>query len=236
MPEIPIDRLTTFGRHAYEHAGLSPDDAQLVVDIQLTADLRGVDTHGFQRLPWYVEHLQEGRYNAQPSLAALQETAVSLVLDGDRGVGQLICARLMERTIAKAQATGLALGTLRKFQRLGLWRLLPHAGTAQAGLRQLLPRRRASPRSPPSGAPPGSAATTPMAFALPRRDAPPVVLDMALTPVALGKVLRARAEGQEIPQSWGFLSLDGPADCRPGHCNWRASSPPSAVIRARGFH
>ena len=49
----------------------------------------------------------------------------------------------------------------------------------------------------------------PMAFAAPRASGPPVVLDMALTPVALGKVMRARAEGREIPEEWGFLDIEG---------------------------
>jgi LDH2 family malate/lactate/ureidoglycolate dehydrogenase len=207
MPEIPIDRLAPFGRQAYEHVGLSPDDAHLVVEIQLTADLRGVDTHGFQRLPWYVEHLREGRYNAQPSLTALQETGVSLVLDGDRGVGQLICARLMERTIAKAQETGLALGTLRNSNDWGCGAYYPMQA-AEAGFVSFCTTT-SIPTIAPFGGTTRVSGNNPMAFALPRRDAPPLVLDMALTPVALGKVMRARAEGQQIPASWGFLDLEG---------------------------
>ncbi|HJN91571.1 MAG TPA: Ldh family oxidoreductase [Dehalococcoidia bacterium] len=207
MPDLHIDQLAAFGRRAYERAGLSPADASLVVDIQLSADLRGVDTHGFQRLPWYVEHLREGRYNAQPRLAALQETGVSIVLDGDRGVGQLIRARLMERTIDKAQETGLALGTLRNSNDWGCGAYYPMQAAA-AGFVSFCTTT-SVPTIAPFGGSTRVTGNNPMAFALPRRDASPLVLDMALTPVALGKVMRARAEGQEIPEAWGFLDLEG---------------------------
>ena len=85
MTSTPIDQLRDFGRQAYTYAGLPAADAELVVEIQLQADMRGVDTHGFQRLPWYVGHLRAGRYNAATSLATIAETPSTLLVDGDNG-------------------------------------------------------------------------------------------------------------------------------------------------------
>jgi len=59
--ECSLERLRAFGERVYEHAGLSPADARTVVDVQLEADLRGVDTHGFQRLPGMSNGRSKGR-------------------------------------------------------------------------------------------------------------------------------------------------------------------------------
>ena len=156
---------------------------------------------------WYAGHLQAGRYNATPSLEVLKETAVSHVVDGDGGIGQLVVARTMQRTIAKAQETGLALGTLRNSNDWGMGAYYPMMAAAEGFVSFC------TTTSVPTLAPFGSrtrmTGNNPMAFAAPRTSGPPVVLDMALTPVALGKVMRARAEGREIPVEWGFQDLEG---------------------------
>ena len=204
---VPLAPLREFGRAVYEACGVPSEDAAFTVEIQLTADLRGVDTHGFQRLGWYAGHLQSGRYNPAPSLAVLKETPVSHVIDGDGGIGQLVVARTMERTIAKACETGLALGTLRNSNDWGMGAYYPMMAAA-AGFVSFC-----TTTSVPTLAPFGSrtrmTGNNPMAFAAPRASGPPVVLDMALTPVALGKVMRARAEGRPIPEEWGFQDLEG---------------------------
>ena len=204
---VPLEPLREFGTAVYEACGVSSEDAAFTVEIQLTADLRGVDTHGFQRLGWYAGHLRAGRYNPTPSLEVLKETPVSHVIDGDGGIGQLVVARTMERTIGKARETGLALGTLRNSNDWGMGAFYPMMAAAEGFVSFC------TTTSVPTLAPFGSrtrmTGNNPMAFAAPRASGPPVVLDMALTPVALGKVMRARAEGRAIPEAWGFQDLEG---------------------------
>ena len=204
---VPLEPLRAFGAQVYEACGVPSEDAAFTVEIQLTADLRGVDTHGFQRLGWYAGHLQAGRYNPTPSLELLKETPVSHVIDGDGGIGQLVVARTMQRTIEKAKQTGLALGTLRNSNDWGMGACYPMMAAAEGFVSFC------TTTSVPTLAPFGSrtrmTGNNPMAFAAPRASGPPLVLDMALTPVALGKVMRARAEGREIPEEWGFQDLEG---------------------------
>ena len=204
---VPLEPLREFGTAVYEACGVPPADAAFTVEIQLTADLRGVDTHGFQRLGWYAGHLQAGRYNPTPSLDVLKETPVSHVVDGDGGIGQLVVARTMERTIAKAKDTGLALGTLRNSNDWGMGAFYPMMAAAEGFVSFCTTT--SVPTLAPFGARTRMTGNNPMAFAAPRSSGPPVVLDMALTPVALGKVMRARAEGREIPEEWGFQDLEG---------------------------
>ncbi len=204
---VPLEPLREFGVAVYEACGVPTEDAAFTVDIQLTADLRGVDTHGFQRLGWYAGHLRAGRYNPTPSLDVIKETPVSHVIDGDGGIGQLVVARTMQRTIEKAKHTGLALGTLRNSNDWGMGAFYPMMAAAEGFVSFC------TTTSVPTIAPFGSrtrmTGNNPMAFAAPRASGPPVVLDMALTPVALGKVMRARAEGRAIPEEWGFQDLEG---------------------------
>jgi len=205
--ELALDDLRRFGRAAYEQVGVAPVDAAIVVDVQLDADIRGVDTHGFQRLPWYVGYLRDGRYNAAPRFDVVRESAVSVLLDADGAIGQLACVRLMEHTLDKARATGLAVGGSRRSNDWGCGAHYPLMAARQGFVAF------ATTTSVPLLAPHGSATrlfgNNPIAHAVPRRSAPPIVLDMALTPVALGKVLRAAAEAEPVPAAWGFLDSDG---------------------------
>ena len=137
----------------------------------------------------------------------LHETPVSHVLDGDGGIGQLVVARTMQRTIEKAKQTGLALGTLRNSNDWGMGAYYPMMAAAEGFVSFCTTT--SVPTLAPFGARTRMTGNNPMAFAAPRASGPPVVLDMALTPVALGKVMRARAEGREIPEEWGFQDLEG---------------------------
>jgi LDH2 family malate/lactate/ureidoglycolate dehydrogenase len=205
--EMRIDELRAFGCTAYGVVGLTSDDAETVVDVQLDADLRGVDTHGFQRLPWYVEHLRENRNNPRPRFDVLRESVVSVLLDADNALGQLACVRLVERLIGKAAASGLAVGATRNSNDWGCGAYYPSLA-ADAGF-ICFATTTSVPTLAPWGARTRVLGNNPMVFAIPRRDAAPVVLDMALTPVALGKVMRAMGEDEPIPEEWGFLDADG---------------------------
>ncbi len=205
--EVPVEALRAFGAGAYECAGLSPEDARTVVEVQLTADLRGVDTHGFQRLPSYVERLLKGENNPRPQMRAVKESAASLTLDGDNGLGQLVCVRAMERTIAKARESGICVTGIVSSNDWGCGAYYPMMAAAEGFV--AFCTTTSVPTLAPFGGRTRVLGNNPLAFAVPRRDAPPIVLDMALTPVALGKVMRAQAEGQPIPEEWGFLDREG---------------------------
>lgn len=218
MRSFAHDGLRAWGVAAYTAAGLGRSDAETMVENQLWSDLRGVDTHGFQRLPWYVGWLLEGRCDPKAGLAIVREQPGVLVGDAGGGLGQIAVTRFTERLIAAARRGGLVVGTLRNSNDWGCGARYPVLA-AEAGFVCF-----ATTTSVPNLAPFGSRrrllGNNPWVFAFPRREAPPLVLDMALTPVALGKVLRARAERAEIPRDWGFLDRDG-----------RPTTDPDAALR-----
>jgi LDH2 family malate/lactate/ureidoglycolate dehydrogenase len=206
--ELGVDAVRHFADTAYRAAGMAGDDAATMAGNQLWADLRGVDTHGVQRVPWYLRWFDEGRSDPKAGLEIVSEKPTALVGDGHGGLGQLVATRFAERLVAKGREAGMALGVLRNSNDWGCGAWYPNLA-AEAGLVGM-----ATTTSVPNLAPYGARTrlfgNNPIAFAFPRRGGErPIIYDGALTPVALGKVLRAKAESTEIPEGWGFLDRDG---------------------------
>ncbi len=206
--ELSVDIAREFATKVFTAAGMAPEDAALIATNMLWADLRGVDTHGVQRVSWYLKWFDDGLSSPTAQIEILSEGPALLVGDGQSGLGQVVATRFVDRVIEKARAEGLCLGLLRNSNDWGCGAWYPCRG-ADAGLVGI-----ATTTSVPTLAPWGSRSrlfgNNPIAFAFPRRSPErPIVYDAALTPVALGKVLRARAEGKEIPAGWGFRDRDG---------------------------
>ena len=205
--ELPIDGVRAFAATALSAAGMMAADADTVAGNFLWADLRGVDTHGVQRLSWYLTWFEQGICNPAAQVELLRERPTMLAGDGHRGLGQLVATRFMEKLIPKARETGMCIGTLRNSNDWGCGGWYPNLA-AQSGL-ACVATTTSIPNLAPFGARTRLYGNNPIAFAFPRRSEPPILLDMALTPVALGKVLRAQAEGTELPAAWGFQDRDG---------------------------
>ncbi|MPY92197.1 MAG: hypothetical protein GEV08_03760 [Acidimicrobiia bacterium] len=205
--DIAVDAVRAFTADVFEAAGMARADAETVAENFLWADSRGVDTHGVQRIPWYLKWFDQGICDPRAQMTVIRERPTLLSGDGHSGLGQLVATRFVERMVPKAKDSGLCLGTIRMSNDWGCGGWYPHLA-ASAGLAAI-----ATTTSIPNIAPYGSRTrlfgNNPMAFAFPRREGPPILLDMALTPVALGKVLRAQAEGTELPAQWGFQDRDG---------------------------
>ena len=202
-----IDELRPWGIAAYMAAGMSEADATTVVDNQLWSDLRGVDTHGFQRVSWYIGWFQDGSTDPTAQMEIVQETPAVVVADGHHGLGQLVITRFMEHLIEVAKTSGMVAGVIRNSNDWGCGANYPYHAALEGFVCH------GTTTSVPNLAPFGSRrklfGNNPIVWTFPRRDEAPIVLDMAMTPVALGKVLRARSEGVEIPEAWGFLDRDG---------------------------
>ena len=166
--ELPIDGVRAFTAAAFTAAGMAPEDAETMAENFLWADLRGVDTHGVQRLTWYLRWFDKGMCDPTSQLSILREMPALLSGDGNSGLGQLVATRFMQRLIPKAAEAGLCLGTLRNSNDWGCGGWYPHLA-AQAGLACV-----ATTTSVPNLAPFGSRTkmfgNNPIAFAFPRRD------------------------------------------------------------------
>ena len=203
---IPHDRLLAFATDAYVRCGMPPDDAHLAADTLVQADLWGHQSHGVMRLPWYAARLQSGvaRPVAEPEMVI--DAGAVAVMDGHDGMGQVLTARAAEDAIRRAKAHGIGAVAVRRSN---------HFGTAMyytlkappAGCIMFLSTN-ASPAMAPWGGRAKRVGNNPWSWSAPAGRFAPMVLDIANTAVARGKIYLARQRGEPIPQGWA-LDVEG---------------------------
>src|SRR5437763_471089 len=84
---VDAERLRAFTARAFEGVGVAPDDARIAADVLVTADLRGIDSHGVARLHHYLAHLKQGLVAAETHLHIVRELPTALTIDASNGVG-----------------------------------------------------------------------------------------------------------------------------------------------------
>jgi len=165
------------------------------------ADLQGSDGHGVIRLPQYLKRLRAGGINKQPAIRVVLERAAMAVVDGDNGMGHLVVSKAVDIAIAKARETGIAwVGT----------RYSNHAGPASLYARRPLQHDMLglyfavgnANHLPPWGGMEMLLSTNPIAAGIPAGEEPPVILDMATTVTAYGKVKAKAKRGEQMPVGW----------------------------------
>jgi LDH2 family malate/lactate/ureidoglycolate dehydrogenase len=202
---INHEKLTRFVRAAFEKLGVPNEDAHIAAETLVSADLRGVDTHGVIRFSpnaWYVKWLRDGSMTKKPNIRIISETPSTALLDGDRGIGMVIGHRAMELAIAKAKQCGIGMVGVRNSRHYGM--------SAQYAMQALahnmigIAMTNASRQVVPTFGREARFGTNPMCFAVPADKELPFVLDMATTTAAAGKLeLAARLE-KSIPVGWAL--------------------------------
>nr|WP_305123193.1 Ldh family oxidoreductase [Roseomonas sp. GC11] len=185
----------------FRHAGVAEGDALFWARSLVTANLRGVDSHGVLRVPRYLEWLASGEIKARPEMRLLRESGAIALLDADRAPGPVGMARAMEIAIARAREVHVGWCVARD---------ITHAGAvgqyvlqaAEAGMVGLV-MTASGPLMAYHGSQGPVVSTNPIAIGIPARDRPPLVLDMATATVALGKIQQARQSGRPVPEGWG---------------------------------
>jgi LDH2 family malate/lactate/ureidoglycolate dehydrogenase len=181
--------------------GFPDADAARVADLMTEADVRGSDGHGVFRLPMYVKRIRSGGINVRPRIRIIKERKAQALLDGDNAMGHLVMARAAEIAIAKAKETGVAWVGSRNSNHAG-----PAALYAQMPLAHDMIGLYAAVGNgnhvPPWGGVDLLLSTNPIAIAIPGAKRPPIVLDMATTTAAYGKVKMAQQRGEEMPVGW----------------------------------
>lgn len=206
--EIRVDApvLERFTADVLEGYGLSPEEAAISAEVLLASDLRGIESHGVPRLRSYTDRLKAGLINTAPNFRAVHETPVTVVFDADNGMGHPASARAMRRCIEKAKEIGLCMATVRHSNHFGI------AGYyAMMALEEGLcgmAMTNATPLLVPTFAREAYLSTAPIAIAIPAGEQRPIVIDMATTTVAWGKIEIAQREGKPIPLGWA-LDADG---------------------------
>lgn len=183
-----------------EGAGVSAESARTVAGALVDGDLRGIPSHGLLLLPMYVDRLRAGSVSTADRAEVVTDFGAIAVLDAGNALGQLTGDQAMALAVEKAKAHGVGAVTVRHaFHFGGAFRYVEQAaaagcvGVAAANTRPLMP------------APGGTTrvvGNNPVAIGVPRRGESSLLLDMALSEAALGKIRLAQAEGKTIPPTW----------------------------------
>ena len=211
MPEtlIPHDKLTAFTAACFEKLGLAPADARLVAETLVESNLRGVDSHGVVRLPHYATRLRKGSIKPRPSITVKRTGPATAMVEGDAGMGQLVAVRAMNEAIAIARESGVGAVGARNSSHCGAMAYFVEMAVKQGMIGIALTHT--DPIMAPTGMKRNFLGSNPIAFGAPGGSEPPLVVDMATTNVAWGKVIVARQEGKTIPPDWGVDAEGKPA-------------------------
>ena len=200
------DELLSLTTSALTAVGVPPADAEIAAGILVTADLQGIDTHGTRRLAPYVTRIRDGIFNPRPNIRVEQTGISAAIVEGDNGLGPVVGYRGLELAVRLAKESGSAYVGCRNSQHFGA--LAPYAlRAAEAGVLCLLGTNAFTTMAPWRGRD-IRVGNNPLGLGAPRRNAPPFVLDIAMSIAARGKMRTAAEKGAPIPEGWA-LDADG---------------------------
>jgi LDH2 family malate/lactate/ureidoglycolate dehydrogenase len=201
---IPADQLAAWAEAVLRSTGVPAEPARVVADCLVRADLMGVSSHGVSRMAIYLKRVDLGLVAVAAAPRVLRESTSALVVDAADGFGHPAAVWAAERCAEKARASGAAVAGIVNSTHFGM------AGQyaelmARAGMVGIATTN-SSPRMAPWGAVDALLGTNPLAIAVPAEDGEAIVLDMATSVAALGKIVEAAADGRALPPGW---ALDG---------------------------
>lgn len=205
---VPAGTLQQFITGIFAGAGCVPEEAERTTRHLLSANLTGHDSHGIIRVPRYVDWLRDGMVFAGRSISVVTETATHAVVDGNQGLGQTVGEQAVDLGIAKAGAAGLSVVALRNaghIGRIGGWA----ERAVEAGLVSIhFVNVGKGEIVAPFGGVERRFGTNPICIGVPQPNGPPLLLDLATSIVAEGKVLVASNGGKPIPPD-ALVTADG---------------------------
>lgn len=191
--------------------GVGSDDAAIIFDTILFANRRGVATHGVGRLPLYVHKIASGHYNPKNDIEVLVDNAAYALLDAHNGFGQVVAYKATQKAIEKAKKFGVAVVGVRNSNNFGTAGYFGDIA-AREGCAAMI-YANAAPAIAPTGGNKTIFGTNPLCFSFPGvDDFEPILLDMATTVAARGKIRLAAKNGEKIPFDWAIGPDGQPTD------------------------
>jgi ureidoglycolate dehydrogenase (NAD+) len=208
--------LQEFAQEVFTKVGMPPGDAQTEAEVMVSANLRGVDSHGVQLLPWYVEAVEIGHMKAKPDIRIEKETPATLLIEADHAFGAVVTTFAMQKAMAKARETGIGWASIRRTNHQGAMGYYPLMAAEQgmAGIAWVCSNTGMA----PWGAKFPGVGNSPIAISVPAKKHRPLILDMATSVAAAGKLFVAKDKGISIPDGW-VLDKDGKPTTDP----WQAA-------------
>lgn len=233
MATYSYQELLQFTENIFMAMNCQPQEAKLAAKVLLSADLRGIDSHGVARLSGYVRLWEARRINTRPAIKVVHESPGTAVLDADSSLGLISGPAAMELAIQKAQTCGTGWVAVRNSNHFGIagyhaMQALPHnmIGLAMTN---------ASPLVAPTFANERMLGTNPIAVAVPAGEEPPFVADFATTTAANGKLEILQRKQMSAPAGW-IQDADGHSSTNPNELKQGGALLPLGSDLERGSH
>lgn len=199
---INPEKLIQFAKAVYQSEGVPPEDAQLAADTLVQADLWGHQSHGLLRLAWYYARLRSGAMKAITNTSLTVDSNAIAVLDGGDGVGQVVAKRAIEESIERAKKHSVGIVSVKNSNHFGTCMYFTRMGAKNGCISILMSN--AGPNMAPWGGRQKKIGTNPLSIAVPAGKHGAVVMDMANSGVARGKIYLAQKRRQPIPKDWAI--------------------------------
>ena len=202
MPEqlFSYQQLFDYSKKIFQKIGCSPEHADTAAKTLLSADLRGIDSHGIARLSGYVRLWEVKRVNATPDIKIIHETPSTAVVDGDSGLGLVVAPVAMQVAIEKAKQVGTGWVSVQNSNHFGIAGY--HAMMALEHDMIGMAMTNASPLVAPTFSIDTMLGTNPICVAAPAGNEPPFVADLATTTAANGKLEILQRKNADTPLGW----------------------------------
>jgi LDH2 family malate/lactate/ureidoglycolate dehydrogenase len=183
-------------------AGVPKEDGGLVAGSLIKAELQGISSHGVTRFPVYLRRVQKGIVNPRPVIAVKSLYPAAISIDGDNGLGAVVMTRAVTEGIKAAEVFGIAMAGVKHSNHFGTAGYYCEMAAEQGYASMLVSNGPAA--LPPWGGKEAYFGTNPIAFGIPQSGRPHVIVDMATSIVARGKIIEAAKRGEPIPANWAL--------------------------------
>lgn len=206
VPLIPLEQLSVAVRAALANAGLPADEADIVGECFVDASLRGIDTHGVNMLPEYLDRIRARGWVVPSPARVVERRGATALIDGGAGLGQVTARLAMIEAMRLASDHAVGLVGVRNSSHFGAAGYFARMA-AQGGMVGIV-FTNASPAMAPEGGADRLLSNNPWAIGVPSTDECPLVLDIANSVVARSRIRLAAQLGESIPSTWA-LTVDG---------------------------
>lgn len=207
--KVEYNKLRTLCSNKLQDAGVSSEQADIIADVLVHADARGVSSHGVLRTEHYIKRVQQGGLNINPNFTINKTGPVTAIFDGDDGFGHVVSKYAMEHAIKIAKENGVGMVSVINSSHCGALSYF----VKQAAEENLIgiAMTHTDKFVVPFGGKEPFFGTNPIAYGFPAKKHKPIILDMATSNAAFGKILHARKAGTEIPDNWGVDENGNPS-------------------------
>ena len=226
MPTVAADKLREIAAALLRGAGASEEEAAIVSEHSIGANLAGHDSHGIIQIPTYIDRIDVGHLVPQAPFEVVRDTSTTTVIDGHWGFGYTVSEKAMRMTIDKAREHGVAATTVYRQGHVGRVTDYP-VMAAEAGMIGMMTADsgRSAKQVVPFGGREARLGTNPICIAMPSNLEGPLFIDVATSAVAGGKINVALARGESIPEGW-IVDKDGNPTTDPAALQQGGSSLP----------